>query len=362
MLPSVRELLTFSDHAPKRSRRSGSCDGSEYSASAGGSSRSTSSGPAEKESDDVEALISRQRPGRKVVANDRYTASNGARQYRCGVHSCAAVFKRPEHLKRHMLTHSQLRPFRCEAKNCGKRFSRRDNYITHLKKHSADFEHCDASSGPSTGCSTPTQPESPQTGSPQTVSNIFGLLNGTSEEPRLRVVAHHSSPSPCEQSGCSGAASADAATVASTPAPLLSLELLALASVQTEAPTQQPGKQSPHSAHVQLLPDASTSTETPCADPAQPSIHQTTAPAGSATGTTAIEQYSATVVTGDPAKPFMCTLCGSRFGRVEHVRRHHLVHTGQRKYECPVCLKSFARKDNMVQHLRAHERKDGLSS
>ncbi|KAI9503256.1 hypothetical protein BX070DRAFT_183947, partial [Coemansia spiralis] len=57
------------------------------------------------------------------------------RQYRCGVQSCAALFKRPEHLKRHMLTHTQDRPYHCDAKGCGKRFSRRDNYITHTKKH-----------------------------------------------------------------------------------------------------------------------------------------------------------------------------------------------------------------------------------
>ncbi|KAI8324572.1 hypothetical protein GQ54DRAFT_249878, partial [Martensiomyces pterosporus] len=57
------------------------------------------------------------------------------RNYRCGVHSCAALFKRPEHLKRHMLTHTQQRPFRCSAQGCGKRFSRRDNYVTHKKKH-----------------------------------------------------------------------------------------------------------------------------------------------------------------------------------------------------------------------------------
>ncbi|KAJ2843687.1 hypothetical protein J3B02_005189, partial [Coemansia erecta] len=65
---------------------------------------------------------------------------------------------------------------------------------------------------------------------------------------------------------------------------------------------------------------------------------------------------------GDPSKPFMCSICESRFGRLEHVRRHHLVHTGQRKYECPTCNKSFARKDNMVQHMRAHERKKDSGS
>ncbi|KAJ1797917.1 hypothetical protein LPJ75_006949, partial [Coemansia sp. RSA 2598] len=77
----------------------------------------------------------KQRPGRKARSGSRYSAPSGARQYKCGLQSCLAVFKRPEHLKRHMLTHTQVRPFLCEAANCGKRFSRRDNYITHMKKH-----------------------------------------------------------------------------------------------------------------------------------------------------------------------------------------------------------------------------------
>ncbi|KAJ2159868.1 hypothetical protein GGF46_002707 [Coemansia sp. RSA 552] len=55
--------------------------------------------------------------------------------------------------------------------------------------------------------------------------------------------------------------------------------------------------------------------------------------------------------------PFMCSLCESRFGRMEHVKRHQLVHTGERGFKCPTCKKTFARKDNMVQHLRAHRRK-----
>ncbi|KAJ1922005.1 hypothetical protein H4219_000352 [Mycoemilia scoparia] len=56
-------------------------------------------------------------------------------------------------------------------------------------------------------------------------------------------------------------------------------------------------------------------------------------------------------------KPFSCDECGKRFGRLEHVRRHKLVHTKERPFTCTICHKTFARSDNMLQHMRAHERK-----
>ncbi|KAJ1673703.1 hypothetical protein EV182_004723, partial [Spiromyces aspiralis] len=49
-------------------------------------------------------------------------------------------------------------------------------------------------------------------------------------------------------------------------------------------------------------------------------------------------------------KPFSCSQCGLRFGRLEHVRRHQLVHSKERPFECTICHKTFARNDNMLQH------------
>lgn len=47
---------------------------------------------------------------------------------------CDAKFQRPEHVKRHMKSHSSDKPFQCEELNCGKRFNRKDNLKAHLKK------------------------------------------------------------------------------------------------------------------------------------------------------------------------------------------------------------------------------------
>ncbi|ONH65480.1 Cell wall integrity transcriptional regulator CAS5 [Cyberlindnera fabianii] len=53
------------------------------------------------------------------------------------VHSCPlcnAIFQRPEHVKRHMRSHSSEKPFVCDEPGCGKRFNRGDNMKAHLRK------------------------------------------------------------------------------------------------------------------------------------------------------------------------------------------------------------------------------------
>lgn len=58
------------------------------------------------------------------------TSSKG---FSCPVLSCGRLFKRLEHLKRHVRTHTQERPYECTR--CAKRFSRSDNLTQHVKTH-----------------------------------------------------------------------------------------------------------------------------------------------------------------------------------------------------------------------------------
>ena len=53
--------------------------------------------------------------------------------FSCPLLSCGRLFKRLEHLKRHVRTHTQERPYECTR--CSKRFSRSDNLTQHIKTH-----------------------------------------------------------------------------------------------------------------------------------------------------------------------------------------------------------------------------------
>lgn len=55
--------------------------------------------------------------------------------FTCTVPSCRARFKRLEHVKRHMASHSREKPHVCWVPGCDGRFTRRDNLQTHYYTH-----------------------------------------------------------------------------------------------------------------------------------------------------------------------------------------------------------------------------------
>lgn len=60
-------------------------------------------------------------------------------------------------------------------------------------------------------------------------------------------------------------------------------------------------------------------------------------------------------LTDDPSKTFMCPVCGRRFRRQEHLKRHtRSIHTDQKPFKCQECSKTFSRSDNLTQHQRTH--------
>ncbi|KAF9148305.1 hypothetical protein BG015_009958 [Linnemannia schmuckeri] len=64
-----------------------------------------------------------------------------SRVFNCMIDDCGKLFKRSEHLKRHVRSvHTLEKPFTCPYKDCPKSFSRSDNLNQHIRVHRHDKE------------------------------------------------------------------------------------------------------------------------------------------------------------------------------------------------------------------------------
>ncbi len=55
-------------------------------------------------------------------------------------------------------------------------------------------------------------------------------------------------------------------------------------------------------------------------------------------------------------KPYLCSWegCERRFARSDELARHKRTHTGEKKYECPMCNRKFMRSDHLSKHAKRH--------
>ncbi|XP_038844839.1 zinc finger and SCAN domain-containing protein 5C-like [Salvelinus namaycush] len=52
--------------------------------------------------------------------------------------------------------------------------------------------------------------------------------------------------------------------------------------------------------------------------------------------------------------PYHCSLCGRDFNRMEHLKIHQRIHTGERPYACTVCNARFRHSWALTRHFRIH--------
>uniref|UniRef100_A0A8K9WRL3 C2H2-type domain-containing protein n=1 Tax=Oncorhynchus mykiss TaxID=8022 RepID=A0A8K9WRL3_ONCMY len=60
----------------------------------------------------------------------------------------------------------------------------------------------------------------------------------------------------------------------------------------------------------------------------------------------------------DLLKPCVCPECGKGFRDNGHLKRHQMVHTGEKPYFCALCGRRFAQPATLKYHLRTHAREN----
>lgn len=62
--------------------------------------------------------------------------------------------------------------------------------------------------------------------------------------------------------------------------------------------------------------------------------------------------------TSDAKKSYRCTICGREVASRYNLKRHVMIHTGQKPHECELCHKRFREYSDVRKHKRVHDRED----
>lgn len=64
-------------------------------------------------------------------------------------------------------------------------------------------------------------------------------------------------------------------------------------------------------------------------------------------------KFEATYIKGYPVPMFVCPECNKAFTLKGNLKKHYLIHTGEKPFRCSVCLRAFRQKISVLTHLTA---------
>ena len=93
------------------------------------------------------SIIHRRRSFPTKFLKKNEIAPSMSRKHICQYHKCSQAFIRKEHLTRHLLTHTSVKPFECIS--CHRPFARQDALKRHAKTHSSSESSSSSDGGSS---------------------------------------------------------------------------------------------------------------------------------------------------------------------------------------------------------------------
>lgn len=69
-----------------------------------------------------------------------------------------------------------------------------------------------------------------------------------------------------------------------------------------------------------------------------------------------IPDFEPTYLEDSIAPIFICPGCGKRFNLKGNLKKHYMIHTGERPFRCSICMKAFRQKVSALNHVKTTHR------